>query len=141
MKNRTVYQTSNGIYIGEAVAHESPLEPGVFHIPGGCVETPPPATTADQVARWTGSAWKVESLPKPEPEPEPEPLTPEEIAAREKAQKIGEARAYLYQTDWIVIKIAEAAALGHVDVDSLKIQYAQELLERSRARTKINDLE
>lgn len=70
------------------------------------------------------------------PEPKPSEPTTDEI----KAQAIAEARTYLYQTDWIVIKIAEAAALGQ-DVDALKIQYAPELLERANARARINELE
>ncbi|MBS1183769.1 MAG: hypothetical protein H6Q99_3649 [Proteobacteria bacterium] len=55
---KTVYQTdAAGIFIGEAVAHESPLEPGVFLIPAGCVESAPPVAEAGDAAVWSGSAW------------------------------------------------------------------------------------
>ncbi len=74
-----VYQTNaNGVFIGETEADESPLEPGVFHIPGGCVEQAPPAFGEGERARWAEGAWLVEPVP-PAPEPEepgePAPLT------------------------------------------------------------------
>lgn len=74
-----VYQTdANGVFVGTTEADESPLEPGVFHIPGGCVEQEPPAFADGEQARWTDGAWVVEPRPPaPEPEtpPEPAPLT------------------------------------------------------------------
>ena len=43
MNQITVYQTNySGLFVGESLADESPLEPGVFAIPAGCVETAPP---------------------------------------------------------------------------------------------------
>ena len=43
MNQITVYQTNySGLFVGETLADESPLEPGVFAIPAGCVETAPP---------------------------------------------------------------------------------------------------
>jgi len=69
-----VYQTSYlGYFVAELDADESPLEPGVFHIPGGCVVDPPPSyDPAVQLARHVDGAWRVEDIPEPEPEPEPE---------------------------------------------------------------------
>lgn len=119
MKTKTVYQTSNGIYIGEAVAHESPLEPGVFHIPGGCVEVQPPLLSENQKARWTGKAWEVETLPKPEAKPEP---TPEDLAAQELVRKLAEAHAYLYQTDWYVIRKLERDIDIPFDVSTKRLE-------------------
>ncbi|MCQ6256935.1 hypothetical protein [Pseudomonas sp. Q11] len=59
MTNKLVYQTDHlGMFVGVAEARESPLEPGVFLIPGGCVETPPPETPENTVAWWNGQAWK-----------------------------------------------------------------------------------
>lgn len=55
---KTVYQTdAAGVFVGETVAHESPLEPGAVLIPAGCVESPPPAAAAGHAAMWSGSAW------------------------------------------------------------------------------------
>ncbi|MDC0686156.1 hypothetical protein POF53_01010 [Mitsuaria sp. RG] len=59
-KTKTVYQTSAlGLFIGIAEADESPLEPGVFLIPGGCVETPPPEVPENKAAHWNGKAWQL----------------------------------------------------------------------------------
>lgn len=68
-----VYQlASGGYFAGEVVADESPLEPGVFLIPGGCIEeNPPHFDPRTQRARWDG-AWSIEQIPQPEPEPEPQ---------------------------------------------------------------------
>ena len=76
-KTRTVYQTDrDGVYVGETVAFESPLEKGVFMIPAGCVETAPPATTEQTRARWTAKGWVVEPKPVAAPEPAPKPVLP-----------------------------------------------------------------
>lgn len=53
------YQTDDaGLLVGEVEARESPLEPGVFLIPAGCLETPPPDELVGHVRRWTGEAWE-----------------------------------------------------------------------------------
>lgn len=61
MNNKTVYQTNHlGLYVGPIEAEESPLEPGVFLIPGGCVELPPPADIPPfKAACWTGKIWQL----------------------------------------------------------------------------------
>jgi hypothetical protein len=60
MNTKTVYQTNHlGILVGPVTADESPLEPGVYLIPGGCVETPPPAIAEHKVAWWNGQAWQL----------------------------------------------------------------------------------
>ena len=59
-KTKTVYQTSGlGVYVGTAKADESPMEPGVFLIPGGCVEIEPPEAPANKAAYWNGKAWQL----------------------------------------------------------------------------------
>jgi hypothetical protein len=81
---KTVYQLDQkGAYLGETLAHESPLEPGVYLIPGGCVETAPPETKEGQVAVWDG-VWTLVNLPEPEKPKEPtaEELTAQKVAAR-----------------------------------------------------------
>ncbi|WP_083827849.1 tail fiber assembly protein [Achromobacter insuavis] len=35
---------AEGFFLGPAIAYPSPLEPGVFHIPGGSVDVLPPAS-------------------------------------------------------------------------------------------------
>lgn len=59
-KTKTVYQTSPlGLFTGITEADESPLEPGVFLIPGGCVEVPPPLIPDNKAAHWNGSDWQL----------------------------------------------------------------------------------
>ena len=91
-----------GYFIGPAEAHESPLEPGIFHVPGGAVDAEPPVVLEGHLAKWNGSAFVMELIVEPEPEPEPEP-TPEQIQDR----KNQEARIYLLTTDWYVVRHAE----------------------------------
>lgn len=85
MTEKIVYQTGfDGVYVGQAVADESPLEPGVFLIPAGCVETPPPQIPAGMAARWVNGKWVLETIPvapesPPEPKPAVVPLTPEQV--------------------------------------------------------------
>jgi len=82
MERPIVYQCDAlGYYVGINYADESPLEPGVWLIPGGCVEEAPPAVTPTTRARWLlGEGWILEPIPVPPPP------TPEDILARESAK-------------------------------------------------------
>lgn len=53
---------SDGFLIGTSTADESPLEPGVFLIPGGCVDTTPPEIPEGKRAKWEGH-WVFEDIP------------------------------------------------------------------------------
>ena len=60
MSTIVVYQRDGqDAYIGDTVAHESPLEPGVYHIPSGAVETAPPVYGALEIPVWNGLIWAV----------------------------------------------------------------------------------
>ncbi|WP_339433263.1 DUF4376 domain-containing protein [Pseudomonas sp. EA_65y_Pfl2_P78] len=60
MTDKLVYQTDRlGIFIGAVKADESPLEPGVYMIPGGCIEIPPPAIPEQKAAWWNGQDWQL----------------------------------------------------------------------------------
>jgi hypothetical protein len=86
MSTKIVYQTGpDGRYVGPTEADESPLEPGVWLIPAGAVETPPPEAPDGHFARWTGAAWEVVPAPAPpEPEPSPPPkMQPQAATARQ----------------------------------------------------------
>lgn len=69
------YQTrQDGVFVGIVKADPSPLERGVFLIPGNCVTVQPPSFSQGQQARWTGSAWIIEAAsapPSPETPPSP----------------------------------------------------------------------
>lgn len=80
---KIVYQIApGGMFVGTALADESPREPGVYLIPAGCIEVEPPSFDAGQLARWTGEAWVIEDLPAPAEDPAP---TAEEVLAAERA--------------------------------------------------------
>jgi hypothetical protein len=86
---------ASGYFTNVATADESPLEPGVFLIPGGCIEAPIPTVPEGQRAMWDG-AWVFEDIPQPEPEQEPEPITPT-------AERIAELKALLNNSDYKVL--------------------------------------
>lgn len=68
--------------------------------------------------------------------------TAEQKAAQEKARKIAEYKKYLADTDYIVLKIAEAQSEGETStVSQLRDIYKEQLAGRKEAREKINELE
>ena len=70
------------------------------------------------------------------------PYTEEEIAAIEARKAIEEAKAYLRDTDYIVLKIAEAQAEGDAEqVAALQAEYAEQLSKRKQARVTVNENE
>lgn len=71
-----------GRFVAAVVADESPLEQGVYHLPGGAIDVPPPVVPPGQFARWN-RGWRFEDIPgyvPPVPEdpvpPPPEPRVP-----------------------------------------------------------------
>ena len=87
-----VYQTDlNGVFVGNTVADQDPLDSNNWLIPAGCVETAPPTITDSQIAKWNGSGWVVETIPVAEPEPEP--IAPE-VSVR------AERDGLLMNSDW-----------------------------------------
>ena len=65
--------------------------------------------------------------------------TAEEIAAQEKSKKIAEYKKYLADTDYIVLKIAEAQSEGDTStVAQLRDIYKEQLKERKRVRSLLN---
>lgn len=75
-------------------------------------------------------------------------MTPEEEAEYIKAnkptkeQQIAELKKKLADTDYIVLKIAEARVKGNeLEVENLKITYSTQLSDRKVWRQKINELQ
>lgn len=65
--------------------------------------------------------------------------TAEEKAVQEKAEKIAEYKKYLQDTDYIVLKIAEAQSEGDTAaVAQLRDIYKEQLQERKIMRTLLN---
>ncbi|MGK2740533.1 DUF4376 domain-containing protein [Tepidicaulis sp. LMO-SS28] len=106
----TVYQCdSEGIFVGEAYADPSPLEPDQWLIPGGCVTTVPPEIPEGKRARWTDSAWLIEDIPAPAPEEEP---APEEPAPFDALTYLAELR-WTVETAGLTVNVPE---LGEIEV-------------------------
>ncbi|WP_211226433.1 hypothetical protein [Azonexus hydrophilus] len=77
--NKIVSQLNDiGYYVGPVVADESPLEPGVFLIPGGAVDVEPPMIPEGKVARWE-NGWIFETVTESAEQEETVELTPEEV--------------------------------------------------------------
>ena len=69
-------------------------------------------------------------------------LTAEQKLRQENNAEIAKYKKYLFDTDYIVLKIAEALANNDTEsVAALKSEYAEELGKRNRARILINSLE
>jgi hypothetical protein len=114
---KTVSQlNASGYFTGPVIADESPLEPGVYLIPGGCVDAPAPTIPSGQRARWA-DGWVFEDIPAPEPEPVPEPPAPVSTEALRRAAYQAEAdplffksqRGEATQAEWLA-KVAEIKA-------------------------------
>lgn len=67
MATKTVYQYDlAGLYQNTTQADESPLEPGIYHIPARCTKVPPPEEIPDDKwPRWNGSEWELVNRPVP----------------------------------------------------------------------------
>lgn len=64
---------------------------------------------------------------------------PDELAAMSANKEISEAKLYLRETDYIVLKIAEAVAEGDAsEVSALQAEYAEQLSKRKQARAAVN---
>lgn len=72
----------HGYFIGPTVADESPLEPGVYLLPGGAVDAPPPEAPPGHSAQWVDGAWVFAPAVHPAPPAPPAPLTLEQIEVR-----------------------------------------------------------
>lgn len=77
MITKTVFQLdADGVLIGATAADESPLEPGVFLLPSGCVEIEPPPHVEGKLRVFSAGAWLYQDIPAIEPET---PLPPPTI--------------------------------------------------------------
>jgi hypothetical protein len=121
-----VYQTDfDGYYIGTTQADESPLEPGIFHIPAGAYGDAP-AIPQGHYARRSSGSWHYYPIPEPEPSPveealvEPTPLTPE--------QELLE-----WRRDMVVSRFQARAALHNID----KLTAAEAVVAQADMLTKL----
>jgi hypothetical protein len=83
MKTVHSFDYGTGLYLGPVVLGEgdlSPLEPGVYLIPGNCLEAEPPQVGEGQYAVHVDGQWELCNVAIVPPAP-PHVPTPEEIAA------------------------------------------------------------
>lgn len=100
-------------FVGITTADESPLEPGVFLLPAGCVDADPPELREGFMARWD-DGWVYE------PVPEPDVVEPEEPTLEQKASTVRSKRdRLLAASDW--------AALPDVPASDEWLTYRQAL--------------
>lgn len=70
------------------------------------------------------------------------PYTEAELATRAAQEEIHEAKKYLMETDYIVLKLAEAVAEGDAETAAqIREEYAEELTRRKQARQTVNEKE
>lgn len=69
MNTKPAYQFDYaGLLVGVTVADESPLEPGVYHLPARCTLVPPPGDIpAGKWPRWNMAQWELVTKPEPQP--------------------------------------------------------------------------
>jgi hypothetical protein len=126
MKTVHSFDYANGRYLGPLILTEadlSPLEEGVFLLPGNCVELAPPVTSDQQVPLWNRSEWLVVDLPKAgEAEPERE-KTAEELNAEAIAMR---ANAYRAESDPLFFKYQRGEATKEewlASIEDIKARY------------------
>jgi hypothetical protein len=76
-----------GYFVGPIDADASPLEPNVYLIPGGAVDSPPPSIPDGKVARWDGG-WVFENPPTPVTIPAPDVSAPPPQITEAQAAKL-----------------------------------------------------
>lgn len=114
---QVIQLTFEGYFAGVTIADESPLEPGVFLLPAGCIDAPVPRIPEGKLAKWDG-AWVFEDIPEPEVEEEPEVVEPTYVELR--------AAEYPPMTDYLdgVVKGDQAQIDKYIaDCQAVKAKY------------------
>lgn len=114
----------DGYFVGLTTADLSPLEPGVYLIPGGAIDQPAPAAPEGKRAKWDGQ-WVFEDIPQPDSEPAPEPERIELTYAEKRAMEyppIGDQLDALW-------KGGDAAAEMLATVQAVKAKYPKPIAD------------
>jgi hypothetical protein len=118
-----VYQTDNeGFFLGVTYADPSPLEDGVWLIPAGCIEIPPPDFQVNQRARWVINKWVIEDIPPP---PIPEQLSEPGPPTIEEIQSLRQS-AYTREADPIAMQMLRDEATKEewlAKIEEIKARY------------------
>lgn len=75
MIKQVLQLNEEGYLVGVTEADESPLEPGVWLIPYGAVDTDLPSIPDGFIAKWNGSSFDMEAYVAPTDEPASPPVT------------------------------------------------------------------
>lgn len=110
---------ADGYFVGAVSAQISPLEQGVFLIPGGAVDAFPPVVPQGKRARWS-DGWVLEDAPAPETEPAPtlDEVRQAKIAQIDRARDTALEDGFIFNgvrydcDDLSVQRITGAAVLG-----------------------------
>ncbi len=91
------YHPNTGSYLGNSLADESPLDPGVYLVPAHSTSVKPPISRDGKQSVWKNNKWEMLDIPKlnSEPEAKPMPVTWETIR--------GQRNSLLRQSDWTQI--------------------------------------
>lgn len=82
-----------GYFIASAIADASPLEEGVFLLPGGAIDAEPPEVPEGKRARWDGGKFVFEDIPAPI-EPAIDPLVMLKMAVQEYLDSAAQGLGY-----------------------------------------------
>jgi hypothetical protein len=120
---------SEGYFVGFTTADESPLEPGVYLLPGGSVDTTAPSIPEGKLAKWD-KEWVYEDIPKPEPEINPEPVSePESMVEQVVDFYVLRREAYTAESDPLFFKSQRGEATNQEWLDKvaeIKARYPKE---------------
>lgn len=120
----TLYRYDGDGYYTDTIENDNPR---VFY---PRTTTSAPVFEAGFRPRWTGDAWSLEELPSPAPAPEPAQPTERELLEAE----MDTLKQYLKDTDYCVIKCLETGL-------DIVTEYPSEVLKRSQARARINEIQ
>lgn len=98
-----------GYFTGAVEADPSPLEPGVFLLPGGAIDVPPPEVPEGMAALWQGEAWAFVTPPDDNVPPIPPIAGVPQVVTR------FQARAALH-LDGLLAQVEEAMSSPSTDV-------------------------
>lgn len=113
---------AEGYFIGEAVAQESPLEPGVFLIPGGAVDVSPPQLNSSKRLRFVHGQWNEISIT-----PDPEPVKTEQQIQRTLTMAVQThmnrvAQAVGYDNIYTAVTYANEPAVQKYQIEGLALR-------------------
>lgn len=144
---------ASGLLIGPAEADESPLEPGVFLLPGGCVDLPPIEAPIGMRARFVEGRFVLESVPASAP---PEPISAAEVVANIKAERDRRTQSggYKVGANWfhsdtfsrtqqmglVMLGAALPAGIEWKTLDGTKVKMTQALAQQIFAAAAASDI-